>query len=75
MWCIINCDKLSCRNELLAEIDKRPDRLFCDKEWAENELLRLTEKYGEGFYLFEAVAMGVKSVACDGAVHIEQYQS
>ena len=36
------------------------------------ELLRLTQRYGEGFYLFRAVATGIKSSTVEGAAHVEQ---
>lgn len=81
-WCIINLDYI--RNAEFADRipldceylpgDNRPSVFYSDLGAAEMALLRLaTKSEGKGeFYLFEAVAMVVESMAVKGAKYIEE---
>ena len=63
-WCVINLSEIREPRifdpvPLFYEIlDKKygPRCFYPDRESAENALMFMTETYGEGFYLFEAVA-------------------
>lgn len=50
----------------------RPGCFFFNKDEAETELFRLSEKYDGEFYLFESTEMVVKSMVNLTAYHIEK---
>ena len=81
-WCIINLSRI--RDAEISDyfpldcekIDKKylPKFFYQNRDQAEQELFRLTEKYGEGFYLFEAVGKVIRSLADSRYYHLYHFK-
>jgi hypothetical protein len=79
-WCIINLNDLRDPDlynlaHLNCEILDLPIRMlvfYFNRDIAEAEMLRLTKKYGEGYFLFESVATVIESQIMKGAFHIKR---
>lgn len=77
VWCIINlADLLECWTpwKETGRLDKEwaPTVFYFKKEFAEQELLRLQQKYPEGeFYIFEGIEYVVSSITVKGLKTIE----
>lgn len=63
-WFPLDCEKL--------ERKYRPKVFYPSREMAEDALFWLTEKHGEGFYLFEAVGKVVQSRVNKKNYHLEK---
>jgi hypothetical protein len=80
-WCIINLtdiwdaaisDPFPLNCEKLEDL-RSPMVFYQDRDEAESKLFRLTEKYGEGFYLFESVGKVVRSPVDSKYYHLVKF--
>jgi hypothetical protein len=72
-WLIVNTEDVSIYDKV-GDIPskRRPSKIYCDKDIAENELLRLKQNYEYGeFVLFEAVEIAVAQVTGTGLFEIQ----
>ena len=71
-WIIVNISDLSQLpgwNEAIPP-KHRPSRLYCSRDDAERELLRLANRTGGEFLLFESVAAAVRHGSGDLTAHV-----
>ncbi|MDH5525552.1 MAG: hypothetical protein OEY01_16415 [Desulfobulbaceae bacterium] len=73
LWMIVDMDQaLLGVGGFILQGKARPQYVYEDKEYAEDELLRLQEKHSEGeFVLFEAVAEARPGLIQRGCLFVE----
>ena len=78
-WCIINLSRIhdaEISDRFPLDCEKvedryRPKVFYQERDVAEAEIFRLTQKWGEGFYLFESVGKVVRSIVNPKYFHLE----